>query len=100
VKASFLLEAVESLNALLVQFQSTPVAGFVAQIPLKVAHGQVLSSEQVGSAPSSSSFSGSISVEGAEKFTSLETAAIGKFVPQFSTHVKGFLRRGFLNPRP
>jgi hypothetical protein len=69
---------------------------FVAQIPLKVAHGQVLSLEQVGSAPSSSSFSGSISVEGAEKFTSLETAAIGKFVPQFSTHVKGFLRRGFL----
>ena len=55
-----LLEAVESLSAPLVQYQSMLVAGFVAQISSEAAHGQVsacyvglknTSSEQVLSLP-------------------------------------------------
>ena len=37
VKDSLLLEAVESLSTLLVQFQSTPIVGFVAQISSEAA---------------------------------------------------------------
>jgi hypothetical protein len=44
VKDSLLLEAVESLNAPQIQYQSKPVVGFAAQTSSKVDHGQAADS--------------------------------------------------------
>jgi hypothetical protein len=62
-----------------VQYQSTPIPGFVAQIPSEATHSEVFS----------------VCVEGAKKATSLGVATLVKPASQ-----KGLLQWGFLNSRP
>ena len=82
VKDSLLLEAVESFSASRVQYQSKPVAGFAAQISSEVAYSQA----------SDSSLTPLVSVG--------DVAAHRKPDSKNPNPMRGFLRRGFLNPSP
>jgi hypothetical protein len=78
VNDSLLLEAVESFSALQIYYQSKPVAGFAAQTSSEVAHGQV-----ANSSPTSLIRVGDVAAQRKK-----------------SNPMRGFLRRGFLNPSP
>jgi hypothetical protein len=78
VKDSLLLEAVESLNAPQIHYQSKPVVGFATQTSLEVAYGQA-----VDLSPTPLSSVGDVAAQ-----------------RKNSNPIRGFLRRGFLNPSP